>query len=240
MTSTRAAAISPAPTPVTLSPSDHAHYTCDTLAELSKIHLAHANIAIAKRPVETTIVDYLTAVAAEPWGSLAIDVTSVDELDILAEELPKSEHHSLGRDALVRDMKRLASTYVAVSQAPKITVQISHITTDMCRLFHADHIDLRLLCTYAGKGTQWLTEDNTNRAGLGKGCNDNICRDPKKVRIFNTFDVGLLKGSRYPGNDGFGAVHRSPPIVGTDEPWRVMVKIDAIVQPTSPMWRTPQ
>lgn len=226
--------------PAESSPSScPAHCACGTLAELCKIHLPHTNIAIAARPVESAIVDYLDDVAHDPWGSLAIDIETIDEIDILADELPKTEDHLQGQRALILDLKCLAKTYFAVSRAKRVTVQISFIDNDMCRLFHADHIDLRLLCTYRGKGTEWLTEDNAKRAGLGKGCNDNICRDPTKVRRFNTFDVGLLKGTRYPGNDGFGAVHRSPPISGSAEPWRVMVKIDAIDQPTPPMRRVP-
>lgn len=220
--------------------SDTAHCACGTLAELCKIHLPHINIAIAARPVESAIVAYLNEAAAEPWGSIAVDIESVDEIDVLADELPETEAHSHGRLALLQDLKHLASTYFAVSRAGRITVQIAFINTDMCRLFHADHIDLRLLCTYCGKGTEWLTEGNTVRAGLGKGCNDNICRDRTKVRTINPFSVGLLKGTRYPGNASFGAVHRSPPIVGSDEPWRVMVKIDAIDQPSTPIRSIPE
>lgn len=219
--------------------SDTAHCACGTLAELCKIHLPHINIAIAARPVEAAIVAYLNEAAAEPWGSIAVDIESVDEIDVLADELPETEAHGHGRLALVKDLKHLASTFFAVSRAGRITVSLAFINTNLCRLFHADHIDLRLLCTYCGRGTEWLTEDNTDRAGLGKGCNDTICRDRRKVRTIKPFSVGLLKGSRYPGNASFGAVHRSPPIVGSAEPWRVTVKIDAIDQPSTPMRSIP-
>jgi len=39
-----------------------------------------------------------------------------------------------------------------------------------------------------------------------------IARSPRAIRRASAFDVVLLKGDSWPGMDGRGAVHRSPPI----------------------------
>lgn len=222
-------------TPPTAPPS---HSYTETLAELCRIHLPQTNLAIAKRSADSDISRYLSS-----WGSqkrvdgfrsaeITIRRGEIEAIDQLASELPGGTESTVrGVGALLQDIKRLAGAFLAVSHAEGAKIELSFIDTDMCRLFHADNVDLRLLCTYCGKGTQWLAESDADRSGLGKGCNANICRHPEKIRHMDTFDVALLKGSRYPGNKQFGAIHRSPPIVGTDKPWRVMLKIDEIDKP---------
>ena len=75
-----------------------------------------------------------------------------------------------------------------------IKLQLEIVTTDMCRLFHADYYRQRLLCTYLGPGTEWLDHSNVNRHALGKGRNNNIVKDETAINRANTFDVLILKG----------------------------------------------
>lgn len=219
----------PQVSPVPLGAEDNFRYV-ESLPELHCIQRPEINMAIAQRPAKAAIGDYLEYIARKPWQSLEMCIgrRQIDAIDLLGPELPKAPDLT-GQRALIADIKMLAQAYFAVTDAkevPKATVQLSFITDDMCRLFHADHVGLRMLCTYHGKATEWLTEDNADRSGLGKGRNCGIVRDETKVRRLSEFDVGLLKGSKYPGNCGKGVVHRSPPIVGSDRPWRVMLKID--------------
>ena len=94
----------------------------------------------------------------------------------------------------------------------------------MCRFFHEDFYRQRLLCTYLGPGTEWLDHSNVNRKALGKGCNANIVKDLNLVNRSKEFDVLLLKGATYEGDEQ-SVIHRSPPIEkeGTTG---VLLKID--------------
>lgn len=211
-------------------PARPSHQFVYSLAELCKVNLPQTNLAILERPEDSAITRYLTTCGTPSWRNVELDIgkDQIDAVDMFLPELPpadSSDDH-IGQQALMADIKRLASAYFAISQADGVTVQLSHVDSDMCRLFHADHVNLRLLCTYWGKGTEWLSEADADRAGLGKGCNRKICKNPQNVRHLSIFDVAVLKGSRFPGNQAYGAIHRSPPIVGSDQPWRVMVKID--------------
>ena len=125
---------------------------------------------------------------------------------------------------LIDDILRLATLFEATTKSGKIKIQFEIVTTDMCRLFHADYYRQRLLCTYLGPGTEWLDHSNVNRQALGKGRNNNIVKDETAINRANTFDVLILKGRRY-GEGELAVVHRSPPIIRYNKT-RVLLKID--------------
>ena len=127
------------------------------------------------------------------------------------------------KEIFIQDVIRLGSLFFDMTLHAKMTLQILPVNSNMCRLFHEDYYRQRLLCTYLGPGTEWLDHDNVNRAGLGRGRNGNIVKDPSRINRANTFDVILLKGARSEG--GFGIVHRSPPVEHTGQ-IRVLLKID--------------
>lgn len=85
-----------------------------------------------------------------------------------------------------------------------------------CPVFHSDWVSLRLICTYSGRGTQYVLDRGVNRGALccplatPAQTNAAIVRDPSAVRRMATFEVGLFKGNTYPGQEGRGVVHRSP------------------------------
>jgi hypothetical protein len=101
----------------------------------------------------------------------------------------------------------------------------------MCGRFHADRVGLRLICSYAGPGTEWLDEPDIDRSKLGPGLGGlpdevtGLLLPGARVRRLERFAVGLLKGEHWPGNEGRGVVHRSPQIKGT-ELRRVLFRIE--------------
>tara|TARA_Y100000589_G_scaffold249743_1_gene237837 strand:- start:601 stop:1203 length:603 start_codon:yes stop_codon:yes gene_type:complete len=125
---------------------------------------------------------------------------------------------------LIDDILRLATLFEATTKSGKIKIQFEIVTTDMCRLFHADYYRQRLLCTYLGPGTEWLDHSNVNRHALGKGSNNNIVKDETAINRANTFDVLILKGQNY-GEGELAVVHRSPPIMRYNK-MRILLKID--------------
>jgi len=78
------------------------------------------------------------------------------------------------------------------------TLRIEHVSDDACRRFHKDRTDLRIITTYAGRGTQWI---------------DTAEGPAPEVQELPTGVVGLFLGHR----DGEDAriLHRSPPISET-------------------------
>ncbi len=127
--------------------------------------------------------------------------------------------------AWLADLRRLADLFFAVCAGRDVTARLETTDDDGCRRFHVDRTHLRLLCTYRGRGTEWLTNEQVDRNAQGSGApNKRIVRFGQPSR-FKPFWVGILKGDAYPGNAGRGLVHRSPPIAGSGQT-RVLFCLD--------------
>ena len=64
---------------------------------------------------------------------------------------------------------------------------------------------MRLLVTYAGKGTEWLPDEFVDRNAYENGLpNESILKNPSRSKFINTWDVAIFRG----GSDGL--LHRSP------------------------------
>lgn len=129
--------------------------------------------------------------------------------------------------ALGEDMTRLAALFMAVGSASAVSVRLERLEHNGCRLFHADNVQLRLLCSYVGPGTQWLDENVVDRRALGSKSNARICRNRKRIRTLPRGAIGLFKGERWPHNAGRGIVHRSPPIAAKGQS-RVLLCMDLV------------
>ena len=64
---------------------------------------------------------------------------------------------------------------------------------------------MRLLVTYAGKGTEWIPDEFVDRNAYENGLpNESILKNPSRSKFINTWDVAIFRG----GPDGL--LHRSP------------------------------
>lgn len=137
-----------------------------------------------------------------------------------------------GRAALLHDIGELIELFTTLADCRHVGLRLSVTTEQMCPRFHVDHVDLRLVCTWYGPTTQWLEHQSVNRALLGIGANgqpdetSGATRAGAQIHQLRPFDVALLKGERYPGNAGRGAVHRSPPMPAGA--LRVMLSLDTL------------
>lgn len=121
--------------------------------------------------------------------------------------------------ALVEDFEILAAKFSAISRREHLRLRFERVEDDGCALFHVDTLPMRMLCTYAGPGTQWLEEDNVRRDQLGsKGrgideTNAAIVIDPDKIHTEPAWNVIVFKGRLWDGH-GYsdGLVHRSAPV----------------------------
>lgn len=146
---------------------------------------------------------------------------------------PLLEHVAdpLARSFLAADIAALASDFGRVLDRRHVHAKLSVVHDDGCRKLHTDNVTVRLLCTYAGPGTEWVPDADVVRENLGRvdvdvdTANRSVLRRPGVVRVCEEGDVILLKGEAYRGNRGRGAVHRSPPIRARGLR-RLLLKID--------------
>ena len=103
----------------------------------------------------------------------------------------------------------------------------------MCPRFHVDRVPVRMICTYEGPGTEWLPERAINREKLGSGAcghtdeTSGLILDSAAIQSIPSYAIALLKGELWEGNEGRGAVHRSP---GTTPryPRRLLLTLDLL------------
>ncbi|MCG7941717.1 MAG: DUF1826 domain-containing protein, partial [Candidatus Thiodiazotropha taylori] len=124
------------------------------------------------------------------------------------------------------DLRRVAEHYFSISKSRNVTMRLVTTNEDDCPRFHVDQTQLRLLCTYRGPGTEWLSDQQVDRAAQRSGApNEEIIRYGEP-NVFEPFWVGIMKGNAYPGNAGQGLVHRSPQISGSGKT-RVLFCLDS-------------
>jgi len=117
---------------------------------------------------------------------------------------------------MLEDVALLIAHFSAVAQTTELKMAFGPIRSDRCRKFHRDNLRHRLVCTYAGPGTEWVPGESVNESVLRRPpicpeeANRKIVRHPDAVQRASAADVLMMKGGRHP--DGTRIVHRSPPI----------------------------
>ncbi len=163
--------------------------------------------------------------------------SSVPDIDVVIQQ-PDNGFESITRlvrqccaaesqilEPLICDMKMCCAWFVKITLARTIRLSLKMIDHDACRKFHIDGYTYRLLCSYAGPGTEWTCNRNVRRRYLGEGENEDIIIDWSKIERLNTFDIAILKGEPPHQPTGKGIVHRSPPVSQTGEK-RLLLRID--------------
>lgn len=192
---------------------------------LARIRDPHRGLAVWERRLQASVTSWVAGGFRPTSGRCAF---TLDAPEACAETMEAALADCLvpgpGCVQWRRDVQSLITLVWRISpQTAPLRVRIDRVEDDGCRLFHVDRTALRLVCTYAGLGTQWLPEGAFDRAGLGCGCNDHV-RNWSALREIGTGHVAVMKGERYPGHAGRGFVHRSPP-ASRAQP-RVLLAID--------------
>ncbi len=166
------------------------------------------DVVVWARALAPGVSAYARALVSRP---VAFDVQGrAVALRLLRTELPQAD----GQAAFVDELEQLCQLQQRLSGCADVRVKLHTVVDDMCRKFHVDHVGLRVLCTFVGPGTQWLTEKDVDRTLIGSA-EAHPLRPSGVVRHASTGDVLVMKGSAWVGNQGHGCVHRSPPLAGS-------------------------
>jgi len=171
---------------------------------LKNIHQKDINIAIYNRDIDLLKKEVNTLI------SQGVDFKLSGEIHTIQSEISKVID-PIEFYMLFKDIKYLLYLFKKVTGNESVRLLLATIDTNMCTKFHADVNDLRMLCTYTGPGTLWLTEDNINRKALSN-CenNESIVINQSNIQQVKTGNVVILKGAKYQRKTTKGAVHRSP------------------------------
>lgn len=120
---------------------------------------------------------------------------------------------------LAIDIAALAARLGDLLDRERVTIRLEVIETDACKRFHADFVGVRLICTYAGPGTQWLAQEDAARLS------DGVAVGTLAIHAITTGHVALFKGREWAPERPI--IHRSPPIAGTSQR-RLVLVIDGV------------
>jgi len=216
------------PTPqesTTSAPGAAPHIIGDNPDVLRQVLDPNVNLCLWRRPGQPAITRELSSLRASDLPDVRCSTSLRSFDDDVNALLQQQGLHPLAFKNWRVDLRLLADFYFSVSENHDVTLRLVTTDTDDCRRFHVDHTNMRLLCTYRGLGTQWLPNEQVDREAQGSGApNENIIRFGQPSQ-FDPFWVGIMKGNDYPGNEGNGLVHRSPPIERLGQS-RVLICLD--------------
>lgn len=193
---------------------------------LHDINLPQYNIGIWERDADPKLQGFISLLLSQSWKTINGEGnwnevgTSLDEGLATCIGLDPKGHLMFRNEITI-----LAERFATIAPDTCYRWRFAKVQSNMCRLFHSDINDLRLLCTYCGPGTVWLTNDNINQAALRNRDVEQIAIDARRVEQVRTFDVALLKGALHEHCDVGAVIHRSPTIEEAGET-RIVFRMD--------------
>lgn len=197
-------------------------YSLDGLREIIS---PDVNFTYFRRNPDEDITLFARLLIEHQFKGIREVVTKENVRSVITERLDNTQLHVLGKSLLTDDIARIATCFMNIIKEDVVQLYLKVVDNDACAKFHTDRYDLRLLCTYIGKGTEWIEEPYVNRKMLMHGENHHIIEDSTKVQTMQPFEVGILKGEASKKNKNIGIVHRSPPISESGEK-RLLLRLD--------------
>ena len=186
---------------------------------LNSITELNVYLALWHRPVPAHVTEWINSWPKEVDPALDIVLPVEEAKFAVARALIDAGCRGSGEIGwLSDDVQRLVVIFSTLAEESRIRVRLERIRDNGCAKFHVDTLKLRLLCTYAGPGTEWVPEGRGRRDCLGwnRGSTDEanarIVPDSKAVQTMATGSVAVFKGRLHPGFEGQGLIHRSAPV----------------------------
>ena len=194
---------------------------------LPRIYDEPINVVVLKRELTATLSQYCDQLTAQyPNFQLRSIIKTERATRTLTSLLPELD----GKADMVEDLALLVDMYGCLFELDEVGVRLEVLDRAMCPRFHTDKLGCRLVSTYKGAGTEWLSNKGLDRSKLGAGNNglpdheSGLYPLKTSVKQVSEGDIVLLKGDGWFGNDGQGAVHRSPQVLPDHK--RVVVTLD--------------
>lgn len=166
----------------------------------------------------------------------------VDQLDVrglIAARLAENDWDTYSKDGnwLIDDLTDLVYRFSEAANTSSVRFRLETLRHAGCCKFHTDFLEVRMLCTYFGPGTEWVPGHAVCREEIGCSAgsldeaNRRIVPDFNKIQQAPTGTVLIFKGDLYPGEEGGGLVHRSAPVTASNHT-RLLLRMD----PTPEDW----
>ena len=172
---------------------------------LEKITKPAASLIIWQRRLDQSLINWISSLTPDqlPSGRVLANRENIqDAIEVFFSNISNKDQNK--KTLLANDITQLAEKYADITKTNKIDIRLDVIQNDACWKFHLDRVNYRLVTTYFGEGTQYVSPEHANEA-LEKQTDYN-----GPIKIIREQHVAIFKGSN--NTPGSGTVHRSPPI----------------------------
>jgi len=196
---------------------------------LADIYQENTNIVVWKRSLTDELLEAsISILSTNPDLEISLVVSPQDTVSNLQARLDSSKMAMI----LIEDIHKLVNMFCDLFDLKRVGLRLTSLKHAMCPRFHVDNVPCRLITTYQGIATEWLSHGNADRSKLGVGnkgkpdSQSGIYQDESDVQQLSQGDVALLKGEAWVGNERKGLIHRSPQLY--DQASRLILTIDFI------------
>ena len=187
-------------------------------------------LVICRRSIPFCVTEWLKKMAPSQLPALRFLVSPANVCEALEPELDACGMTSgRTRDVFIADIADLVSVFAGITREDLVDLRLDRIDHNACWKFHKDSVETRLLTTYRGETTEWISPQFADRALREQKDYDGPLESLRQQ------DVAIFRGKH--ANSANGIVHRSPPIGGTGSV-RLLLCLNApsIVSPEQ--WRS--
>jgi hypothetical protein len=196
------------------------------LEVLTDIYREDINIAVWQRELSDTLKKSVDSfVVSNPNLQISMTLTPQDALSSVSDALGNTDQLEL-----IENIVELVDMFCCLFELKRAGLRLRALDRAMCPRFHVDKVPCRLITTFQGIATEWLSHQVVNREKLGAGNNgksdsqSGIFKNQREIRRLSSGDVALLKGELWDGNEGAGLVHRSPTLTAGQR--RLLLTLD--------------
>ncbi|SIT19925.1 Protein of unknown function [Thalassolituus maritimus] len=132
---------------------------------LTEFFREDVNLAVWQRKTDAKYAAFVETFVKQA-GSLQRFV-SIETGETADSILPDWASNLPGAADWLRDVNTVIDMFRCLFEPSAVGVRLHVLTGTMCPRFHVDRVPARLLLTYSGKGTEWLTEDQVIRGAEG-------------------------------------------------------------------------
>ena len=202
--------------------------SCENLEGLDQIQTPGTDLVIWHRTLPIQFQNWIESLSSLNLPQIRILLAPADlksALDPILDNygLPNNDM----RDLMVDDISVLVQAFALVAQTEKVDVRLEHIDHDSCWRFHTDIVELRLLTTYLGVGTEWVHPTHSENAI------EHQRQYSGPLERLAPNEVAIFKGKKASKTNGI--VHRSPPIRHTGNS-RLLLCLNKETEVSPPTW----
>ncbi|MAD15275.1 MAG: succinylglutamate desuccinylase [Alteromonadaceae bacterium] len=202
----------------------------DEFTVLTDIYQDKHNLVVWQRSLSEELLAHVAQCIEE---NPRLNLEKSIRANAIAEDITAALSPRGFNEALTGNIASLVDMFCCLFDLKRVGLRLKVLEQAMCPRFHVDWVPCRLVTTFSGSGTQWLTNDKVDRTKLGTGNNgmpdaqSGLYDDLNAIQALSVGDVALLKGEGWEGNEGAGLVHRSPPNEANEK--RLLLTLDFIV-----------